>query len=113
MINLIIKGNMFDASNASHARGIALVSAAQLFDNRPSEVVASVADAALDAVRQWYLETDGPAPYPAGALLFYSTREDREHTADAMFASEARETVERDEPSSNLRVSTSCYGGWR
>ena len=46
-------------------------------------------------------------------LVFYSTREDREHTADAMFASEARETVERDEPSSNLRVSTSCYGGWR
>lgn len=95
MINLIIKGNMFDASNAAHARGIALVSAAQLFDNRPSEVVASVADAALDAVRQWYLEADGPAPYPAGALLFYSTREDREHTADAMFAEEARETPYR------------------
>jgi hypothetical protein len=71
MINLIIKGNMFDAFNAAHARGIALVSAAQPFDNRP-EVVASVADTALDAVRQWFLDTDGPAPYPAGALLFYS-----------------------------------------
>jgi hypothetical protein len=26
MINLIIKGNMFDAFNAAHARGIALLS---------------------------------------------------------------------------------------
>lgn len=78
MINLIIKGNMFDAFTASHARGIALVSAAQPFTERRSEVVASVADTTIDAVRQWYLETDGPAPYPGGALLFYSTREDRE-----------------------------------
>jgi hypothetical protein len=77
MINLIIKGNMFDAFNAAHARGIALVSAAQPITERRSEVVASVADTAIDAVRQWYLETDGPAPYPAGALLFYSNRERR------------------------------------
>jgi hypothetical protein len=77
MINLIIKGNMFDAFNAAHARGIALVSAAQPFSDRRAEVVASVDDKAIDAVRKWYLESDGPAPYPAGALLFYSTRVDR------------------------------------
>jgi hypothetical protein len=78
MINLIIKGNMFDAFNAAHARGIALVSAAQPFGREhPSEVVASVDVTALDAVRQWFLDTDGPAPYPAGALLFYSSRERR------------------------------------
>jgi hypothetical protein len=41
MINLIIKGNMFDAFTASHQRGIALISATQMFNDRPSEVVAS------------------------------------------------------------------------
>jgi hypothetical protein len=78
MINLIIKGNMFDAFNASHARGIALISAAQLFDDRSErlrcEVVASCADSWIDAVRTWFLASDGPAPYPAGALLFYSDK---------------------------------------
>jgi hypothetical protein len=77
MINLIIKGNMFDAFNASHARGVELTSAAQMFnDGRPRcEVVASCADTAIDAVRTWYLASDGPAPYPAGALLFYSDKQ--------------------------------------
>jgi hypothetical protein len=78
MINLIIKGNMFDAFNAAHARGIALLTAAQLFDDRSErlrcEVVASCADTSIDAVRTWYLASDGPAPYPAGALLFYSDK---------------------------------------
>jgi hypothetical protein len=73
MINLIIKGNLFDAVTAAHARGIALVSAAQQFREGPfSDTVASVADTALDAVREWFMAADGPAPYPAGALLFYS-----------------------------------------
>jgi hypothetical protein len=77
MINLIIKGNMFDAFNASHARGIALISAAQQFREGPfSDVVASCADTHLDAVRTWFLASDGPAPYPAGALLFYSDKPD-------------------------------------
>jgi hypothetical protein len=80
MINLIIKGNMFDAFNAAHARGIALFSAAQTFNDRPSEVVASVDDSALDAVRMWFLATSAEdlVPgfgYPAGALLFYSDRQ--------------------------------------
>jgi hypothetical protein len=75
MINLIIKGNMFDAFNAAHARGIALISAAQLFNDKPNEVVASCADSALDAVRVWFMASDGPAPYPAGALLFYSDKQ--------------------------------------
>jgi hypothetical protein len=74
MLNLIIKGNMFDAFNAAHARGIALISASQLFNDRPSEVVASCADTAIDAVRTWFMASDGPAPYPAGALLFYSDK---------------------------------------
>jgi|HubBroStandDraft_6_1064221.scaffolds.fasta_scaffold25054_3 hypothetical protein len=81
MINLIIKGNMFDAFNAAHERGIALLSAAQTFNDRPSEVVASCADTHLDAVRTWYLASDAAdiVPgfgYPAGALLFYSTKPD-------------------------------------
>jgi hypothetical protein len=76
MINLIIKGNMFDAFNAAHARGIALLSAAQMFNDRPSEVVASCGAAYLNAVRSWFIESDGPAPYPAGALLFYSDKHD-------------------------------------
>jgi hypothetical protein len=76
MINLIIKGNMFDAFNASHARGIALISAAQLFNDKPNEVVASCADSSIDAVRTWFMASDGPAPYPAGALLFYSNKPD-------------------------------------
>jgi hypothetical protein len=76
MINLIIKGNMFDAFNAAHERGIALMSAAQLFNDRPSEVVASCGAAYLNAVRSWFIESDGPAPYPAGALLFFSTKPD-------------------------------------
>jgi hypothetical protein len=75
MINLIIKGNMFDAFNAAHERGIALLSAAQLFNDRPNEVVASCADTAIDAVRVWFMASDGPAPYPAGALLFYSDKQ--------------------------------------
>jgi hypothetical protein len=76
MINLIIKGNMFDAFNASHARGIALISAAQQFREGPfSDVVASCADSSIDAVRSWFIESDGPAPYPAGALLFYSDKQ--------------------------------------
>jgi hypothetical protein len=74
-INLIIKGNMFDAYNASHARGIALLTAAQTFNDRPSEVIASCADANLDAVRAWFVASDGPAPYPVGALLFYSDKQ--------------------------------------
>jgi hypothetical protein len=75
MINLIIKGNMFDAFNAAHARGIVLLTAAQMFNDRPTnEVVASVDDSALDAVRVWFMASDGPAPYPAGALLFYSDK---------------------------------------
>jgi hypothetical protein len=75
MINLIIKGNMFDAFNAAHERGIALRTAAQMFNDRPSEVVAGVDDSALDAVRAWFIASDGPAPYPAGALLFYSDKQ--------------------------------------
>lgn len=81
MINLIIKGNMFDAFNAAHDRGIALVSAAQLFTDRPSEVVASVADNAMDAVRAWFMASDGPAPYPTGTLLFYSNKPDAPNAA--------------------------------
>jgi hypothetical protein len=78
MINLIIKGNMFDAFNASHARGIALRTAAT-FNDRPSEVVASCDDSALDAVRVWFMASDAAdiVPgfgYPAGALLFYSDK---------------------------------------
>jgi hypothetical protein len=81
MINLIIKGNMFDAFNAAHARGILLISAAQQFNDRPSEVIASCADTHLDAVRTWYLASDASDMvmgfgYPAGALLFYSTKPD-------------------------------------
>jgi hypothetical protein len=76
MINLIIKGNMFDAFTASHARGIALLTAAQQFREGPfSDVVASCDDANLDAVRAWFIACDGPAPYPAGALLFYSDKQ--------------------------------------
>jgi hypothetical protein len=80
MINLIIKGNMFDAFNASHARGIALLTAAQTFNDRPSEVVASCADTHLDAVRVWFMASDAAdiVPgfgYPAGALLFYSDKQ--------------------------------------
>ena len=75
MINLIIKGNMFDAFNAAHQRGIALLTAAQMFDDRPNEVVASCGAAYLNAVRSWFIESDGPAPYPAGALLFYSDKQ--------------------------------------
>ena len=80
MINLIIKGNMFDAFNAAHARGIALLTAAQTFNDRPSEVVASVDDSALDAVRVWFMATSAAdlVPgfgYPAGALLFYSDKQ--------------------------------------
>jgi hypothetical protein len=75
MINLIIKGNMFDAFNAAHERGILLITAAQLFNDRPSEVVASCEDTAINAVRTWFLASDGPAPYPAGALLFYSDKQ--------------------------------------
>jgi hypothetical protein len=76
MINLIIKGNIFDAFNAAHSRGIALITAAQLFNDKPNEVVAGCADTAIDAVRVWFMASDGPAPYPAGALLFYSTKPD-------------------------------------
>ena len=80
MINLIIKGNMFDAFNAAHERGIALLTAAQTFNDRPSEVVASVDDSALDAVRVWFMATSAEdlVPgfgYPAGALLFYSDKQ--------------------------------------
>jgi hypothetical protein len=76
MINLIIKGNMFDAFTASHQRGIALLTAAQQFREGPfSDVVASCGDAYLNAVRSWFIESDGPAPYPAGALLFYSDKQ--------------------------------------
>jgi hypothetical protein len=79
MINLIIKGNMFDAFNAAHSRGIALITAAQMFDDRNErlrcEVVASVDNAARVAVQAWFCESDGPAPYPAGALLFYSDKQ--------------------------------------
>jgi hypothetical protein len=75
MINLIIKGNMFDAFNAAHARGIALITAAQLFNDKPNEVVASCAASSIDAVRTWFMASDGPAPYPAGALLFYSDKQ--------------------------------------
>jgi hypothetical protein len=75
MINLIIKGNMFDAFTASHQRGIALISATQMFNDRPSEVVASCGAAYLNAVRSWFIESDGPAPYPAGTLLFYSDKQ--------------------------------------
>jgi hypothetical protein len=79
MINLIIKGNMFDAFNAAHARGIALLTAAQTFNDRPSEVIASCDDSALDAVRVWFMASDAAdiVPgfgYPAGALLFYSDK---------------------------------------
>jgi hypothetical protein len=79
-INLIIKGNMFDAFTASHARGIALISAAQTFNDRPSEVIASCADTNLDAVRTWFMASDAAdiVPgfgYPAGALLFYSDKQ--------------------------------------
>jgi hypothetical protein len=75
-INLIIKGNMFDAFTASHARGIALLTAAQQFREGPfSDVVASCADTNLDAVRAWFIASDGPAPYPVGALLFYSDKQ--------------------------------------
>jgi hypothetical protein len=82
MINLIIKGNMFDAFNAAHERGIALLSAAQLFNDRPSEVVASCGAAYLNAVRSWFIESDGPAPYPAGALLFYSDKQSAAYNDD-------------------------------
>ena len=75
MINLIIKGNMFDAFNAAHQRGIALLTAAQMFNDRPSEVVASCGAAYLNTVRSWFIESEGPAPYPAGALLFYSDKQ--------------------------------------
>jgi hypothetical protein len=80
MINLIIKGNMFEAFNAAHARGIALISAAQTFNDRPSEVVASCADSSIDAVRTWFMACDSAdiVPgfgYPPGALLFYSTKD--------------------------------------
>jgi hypothetical protein len=79
-INLIIKGNMFDAFTASHARGIALLTAAQTINDRPSEVIASCADANLDAVRMWFIASDAAdiVPgfgYPAGALLFYSDKQ--------------------------------------
>jgi hypothetical protein len=80
MINLIIKGNMFDAFNAAHSRDIALLTAAQTFNDGPSEVIASCADSALDAVRMWFMATSAAdlVPgfgYPVGALLFYSDKQ--------------------------------------
>ena len=82
MINLIIKGNMFNALNAANDRGIALVSAAQPFGReRPTEVVASCDDSSIDAVRVWFMASGsadivpGGFGYPPGALLFYSTKE--------------------------------------
>jgi hypothetical protein len=104
MINLIIKGNMFDAFNAAHERGIALLTAAQTFNDRPSEVVASVDDSALDAVRTWFMASDSAdlVPgfgYPAGALLFYSTNNSAayndERAAPEPVAKDMREFVER------------------
>jgi hypothetical protein len=73
MINLIIKGNLFDAVTAAHARGVAFVSA-EVFSGSAGDWAsrATVDDTALDAVRIWFMADDGPAPYPAGALLFYS-----------------------------------------
>ena len=79
MMNLIIKGNMFDASNAAHARGIARVSAAQLFDNRPSEVVASVADAALTPCDNGILRQMALRLILPGLVVLFDARGSRAH----------------------------------
>lgn len=91
MITLIIKGSIFDACKALQQRNVAPVSLSQRVGLWEPEVIASVSDRELDAVRMWYCEEPGAAPFPAGVLLFYTQRQERERTADALFASEARE----------------------
>lgn len=68
MIRLIIKGNFEQARAALDARKIgtcmALVEAG-------GEVDAVVHDTDADAIVKWFCEP-GSAPFPPGALLFYS-----------------------------------------
>lgn len=74
MIHLLIKGDVFAASNAMHDRGIFFHAMSQYFDHR-WETRASCDPRHIDAVRAWFnedaecVQTQG---YPAGTLLHFT-----------------------------------------
>jgi len=73
MISLVIKGNISAAFKAADAFGVELTSLA--YNN--NTCYASTIPECMPKVIEWYCDTDGPAPYPAGSLLFYTCGEDR------------------------------------
>lgn len=70
MITLIIKGGLHAAHDAAQKHGVKLVETTT--HNRFAEVIASTKDENLALVTAWFCEPPNEAPYPAGALMFYS-----------------------------------------
>jgi hypothetical protein len=64
---LIIKGDKSQAVKAAAARGIVLMDETLgAFGNSHGKTNANV-----DKLTKWFCETNNPAPYPVGTLLFY------------------------------------------
>ena len=72
---LIIKGS------ANQAHWAAAVHHIDLFDLREGEFgsCGAKADVKASDLIDWFLETNEPAPFPAGTLLFYQPVEEASH----------------------------------
>ena len=71
MIQLLVKGNKFEAVRAAAAHNIPAAFYRELpRDTGTVETLLRVHDAHRKAVSDWFAEP-GTAPFPAGALLFF------------------------------------------
>lgn len=66
-LNLIVKGNRFDAAKAASAHSVPMV----FVRETATETIGVTSDCEWDRVADWFNEDDS-APYPLGSLLFFS-----------------------------------------
>ena len=72
MRSLIIKGDPFEAMHAASARGIQLDSAREVRGSIGPRLTVGYTSASVDALNQWVCEAPHSAPFPIGALLYWS-----------------------------------------
>jgi len=71
MKRLIVKGDRFQAARAAADHGVGLAFVRELRGNGAVETVGH-SNASDVALAEWLTEDPHTAPYPPGALLFYS-----------------------------------------